>query len=150
MAKWSWEEHFTGEIFFKSLRMQLAQNTGSRVTSWQTLPDRHGTTCLLLPKQDFAELGEGFMAGHQYSITFYWPLSLTGNAKAGHGKCSRSLQVRSSLIRLFSLFMEQFFYQVYDWFHQYISLMAYLSPLWVSTIKPIIHHFKSISGLKEK
>lgn len=35
--------------------MQQAQNTCSRVTSRQTLPDRNGTTCLMLPEQYLAE-----------------------------------------------------------------------------------------------
>lgn len=75
--------------------MQQAQNTG-----WQTLPDSHGRTCLLLPREDLAELGGGFRAGLQYSIAFYWPLPLPGSAKAGHGKGSSSLEVKSSLIKI--------------------------------------------------
>lgn len=71
--------------------MQQAQNTG-----WQTLPDSHGTTCLLLPREDLAELG-GWPAILYHLLR---PLPLPGSAKAGHGKGSSSLEVKSSLIKI--------------------------------------------------
>lgn len=80
--------------------MQQAQNTGSRGTSWQTLTDRHGRIRLLLPEGDIAE---SWRRVHGWPAILYYVsalvASVTHKATLRYGMWSRSLEVKSSLIK---------------------------------------------------
>lgn len=71
MTKWSWEEHFTGEIsdFFKS------ENAASTEQALELQAGKHYWTVMEQPVCCFPNRilqipGDGFTAGLQYCITF--------------------------------------------------------------------------------